>query len=80
MFSNKITYNKQPDWHKQLPHIRTSYDKLEKEMNEPLKDYDSIKQLIETKNNSIANVNNKPSKSAPSTGSHKKNNKNKKKF
>ena len=47
MFRNKITYNKEPEWHKSLTKIKGSYDKVKKELNEPARDYESIKQLVE---------------------------------
>ena len=45
----------------------SNYDKLVKSMNEPLKDYNQIKDLVELENNNIAkisntNINNKQSK------------------
>ena len=46
MFRNKITYNKEPEWHKSLTKIKGSYDKVKKELNEPVRDYESIKQLV----------------------------------
>ena len=39
-----------------LVKIKSSYDKLEKAMNEPAKDYNAIKELVETKENSIMNI------------------------
>ena len=39
-----------------LVKIKSSYDKLEKAMNEPAKDYDAIKELVESKENSIMNI------------------------
>ena len=39
---------------------KSNYRKLEKEMNEPIKEYNSIKKLVE--NNDIENVDNKNSK------------------
>lgn len=57
MFHRKITYNK--PMNKQdmtLSKIRSSYDKLEKEMNKPPSDYEAIKELVENKNNSITNI------------------------
>lgn len=58
MFRNKITYNKEPEWHKSLTKIKGSYDKVKKELNEPTRDYESIKQLVELENNSITNIKN----------------------
>ena len=56
MFRNKITYNKQPEWHKPLTKIKQGYDKVVKELNEPARDYNSIKELVETENNTITNL------------------------
>ena len=39
-----------------LVKIKSSYDKLEKAMNEPAKDYSAIKELVESKENSIMNI------------------------
>ena len=39
-----------------LVKIKSSYDKLEKAMNEPAKDYNAIKELVESKENSIMNI------------------------
>jgi len=58
MFRNKITYNKEPEWHKSLTKIKGSYDKVKKELNEPVRDYESIKQLVELENNHITNIKN----------------------
>lgn len=59
-----------------LSKIRSSYDKLEKEMNKPPSDYEAIKELVENKNNSITNIEqktiNKKSKNIEMK-SHKKN-------
>ena len=41
-----------------LVKIKSSYDKLEKAMNEPAKDYNAIKELVESKENSIMNIKN----------------------
>ena len=43
----------------------SNYDKLQKTMNEPVKEYNQIKDLVELENNSITklnNINNKKSK------------------
>ena len=45
----------------------SNYDKIQKSMNEPLKEYNQIKDLVELENNNIAkisntNINNKQSK------------------
>ena len=55
---------------------RNQYDKVMKEMNEPPKDYEHIKLLVEEKNNTIANVqqsnSNKQSKNNIQMKSHNK--------
>ena len=56
MFHHKITYNKQPEWHKPLTKIKQGYDKVIKELNEPVRDYNSIKELVELENNTITNI------------------------
>ena len=61
MFRNKITYNKEPEWHKPLTKIKQGYDKVIKELNEPVRDYNSIKELVEQENNNIKNIENKKS-------------------
>jgi len=58
MFHHKITYNKQPEWHKPLTKIKQGYDKVIKELNEPVRDYNSIKELVELENNTITNIKN----------------------
>ena len=58
MFRNKITYNKEPEWHKPLTKIKQGYDKVIKELNEPVRDYNSIKELVELENNTITNLKN----------------------
>ena len=79
MFNNKITYNKPYPFQKNitLTKLKGSYDKLEKEMNKPLSEYEEIKSLIETQNNSITNIQqnniNKKTNKNPSLQSHKKN-------
>ena len=57
MFNHKITYNKPYPFQQSitLTKLKGSYDKLEKEMQKPPSDYDGIKQLIESQNNSITN-------------------------
>ena len=56
MFHHKITYNKQPEWHKPLTKIKQGYEKVIRELNEPARDYNSIKELVETENNTITNL------------------------
>ena len=58
MFRNKITYDKQPEWHKSLTKIKQGYEKVVKEMNEPARDYNSIKELVELEKNHITNIKN----------------------
>ena len=64
MFSRKITYNK-PYNQKNLilTKSKSSYDKLQKEMNKPPSEYDEIKLLVESQNNSITNIQNNIKKS-----------------
>ena len=49
---------------------KSNYRKLEKEMNEPIKEYNSIKKLVE--NNDIENVVNKNSKNDMKLIAHQK--------
>ena len=49
---------------------KSNYRKLEKEMNEPIKEYNSIKKLVE--NNDIENVANKKSKNDMKLIAHQK--------
>ena len=73
MFRNKITYNKEPEWHKPLTKIKQGYDKVIKELNEPARDYESIKQLVELENNTITNLKNiENNKKISSPLTHKK--------
>ena len=48
--------NRRINTNQTLVKIKSSYDKLEKAMNEPAKDYNAIKELVETKENSIMNI------------------------
>ena len=48
--------NKSMNTNQTLVKIKSSYDKLEKAMNEPAKDYNAIKELVESKENSIMNI------------------------
>ena len=52
MFYNNRRMNK----NQTLVKIKSSYDKLEKAMNEPAKDYNAIKELVESKENNIMNI------------------------
>ena len=49
-------YNRRMNTNQTLVKIKSSYDKLEKAMNEPAKDYNAIKELVENKENSIMNI------------------------
>ena len=49
---------------------KSNYKKLEKEMNEPIKEYNSIKKLVE--NNDIENMANKNSKNDLKPIAHQK--------
>ena len=63
MFSRKITYNK-PYNQKNLilTKGKSSYDKLEKEMNKAPSEYEAIKKLVDNGENDIGNIDNKISK------------------
>ena len=53
----------------------SNYDKLQKDLNTPVKDYNQIKDLVELENNSITklnNTNNKNSKNTVEIGAHRK--------
>ena len=41
-----------------LVKIKSSYDKLEKALNEPAREYNAIKELVETQDNGITNIKN----------------------
>ena len=58
MFGNNNSSNKNSVYQNKalLTKFKSSYDKLEREMNKPPSDYESIKTLVEEKNNSIANI------------------------
>ena len=53
MFHYNNFKKKQP-----LMKIKSSYDKLEKMLNEPERDYNAIKELVENRDNSITNIKN----------------------
>ena len=55
-----------------LSNPKSSYKKLEKEMNKPPSDYDSIKSMVENGNNSLKNIDNKKSKNGVKLIPHKK--------
>ena len=42
-----------------LVKMKSSYDKIEKELNEPAREYNTIKELVEKQENSITNIKNK---------------------
>ena len=48
--------NRRMNTNQTLVKFKSSYDKLEKAMNEPAKDYNAIKELVESKENSIMNI------------------------
>ena len=53
----------------------SNYDKIQKTMNEPLKDYNQIKDLVELESNSItkvSNIENKKSQKSVEMMAHKK--------
>ena len=54
---HKIDYKNQPK-SILLSKGVSNYDKLQKSMNEPLKDYNQIKDLVELQDNSIAKISN----------------------
>ena len=73
MFNRKIQQNNKQDL--TLYKFKSNYDKVVKEMNEPPKEYETIKALIEEKNNSITKLENninKKSKNNLQITSHKK--------
>ena len=41
-----------------LVKIKSSYDKLQKTLNEPAREYNAIKELVETQDNRITNIKN----------------------
>ena len=53
----------------------SNYDKLQRDLNAPVKDYNQIKDLVELENNSItklSNIENKKSKKSVEMMAHKK--------
>ena len=62
-----------------LVKMKSSYDKIEKELNEPAREYNTIKELVEKQENSITNIKNKNiiNKDIPILPKQKKNRKNK---
>ena len=77
MCANKNNNNENSVYNKPLTltNIKSSYDKLQKEMNKPPSDYETIKTLMENQNNSITHVQNninKKSKNSVEMKSHNK--------
>ena len=71
---HRIDYKNQPK-PQLLSKGMSNYDKIQKTMNEPLKDYNQIKDLVELENNSItklSNIENKKSKKSIEMTTHKK--------
>ena len=68
---HKISNDNQP---KAIPlsNPKSSYKKLEKEMNKPPSDYDSIKSMVENRNNSLKNIDTNKSKNEVKLIPHKK--------
>ena len=48
-----------------LVKMKSSYDKIEKELNEPAREYNTIKELVEKQENSITNIKNIINKDIP---------------
>ena len=73
MLNRRIQHNKQ---YLTLFKGRNQYDKVMKEMNEPPKEYEAIKLLVEEKNNTLTHVqninSNKQSKNNIQMKSHNK--------
>ena len=68
---HKIDYKNQPK-SILLSKGVSNYDKLQKSMNEPLKEYNQIKDLVELENNNIAKINKQSKKNLDmSTSAHK---------
>ena len=71
---HRVDYKNEPKL-KPLTKGLSNYDKLQKDLNTPVKDYNQIKDLVETENNSITklnNINNKKSQNTVEIGAHKK--------
>ena len=54
---HRIDYKNQPK-PQLLSKGMSNYDKLQRDLNAPLKDYNQIKDLVELENNSIAKISN----------------------
>ena len=80
MFANKNNNNKNSVYNKPLTltNIKSSYDKLQKEMSKPPSDYETIKTLMENQNNSITHVQNNINKKSKNIVEMKSHNKSKK--
>ena len=61
-----------------LVKIKSSYDKLEKVLNEPAREYNAIKELVENQENNITNIKNIKNENKEITLLPKQKNKNKK--
>ena len=71
---HRIDYKHQPKSNI-LSKGMSNYDKLQRELNAPVKDYNQIKDLVELENNSItklSNIENKKSKKSVEMMAHKK--------
>ena len=72
---HRVDYKNEPRL-KPLTKGLSNYDKLQKDLNTPVKDYNQIKDLVELENNSIAklsnNTNNIKSKKSLEMMAHKK--------
>ena len=52
-------HNRMKNTNQPLVKIKSSYDKLENSMNEPVREYNAIKELVENQDNNITNIKNK---------------------
>ena len=71
---HRIDYKKKPK-SILLSKGMSNYDKLQRDLNAPVKDYNQIKDLVELENNSItklSNIENKKSKKSVEMMPHKK--------
>ena len=50
--------NRRMNANQPLVKIKSSYDKLQKALNEPAREYNAIKELVETQDNGITNIKN----------------------
>ena len=73
-YNNRMrNMNNQP-----LVKIKSSYDKLQKVLNEPAREYNAIKELVENQENNITNIKNIKNKNKEITLLPKQKNQNKK--